>query len=437
MLNRFRFDLIKKNDSLLLAISGGIDSMVLLDIIVKLKERLNLIVAIAHVDHQKRESSKDDCDFVIDAAKNLNLPFFVKNLESRGEENFHNYAHKQRYEFFYQIAKENNINKIVLAHNANDNAETVLMRLSRGSSYEGYRGILAKTKYKDIEIIRPLITVPRSEIAVYQQVNLVAYQNDPTNELDDYTRNRYRHHILPLLMEENPRFLDKIQQFSLYQSQSYELIDSLSSQFLVNNQMAKNELKISELLKVLPIIQIEVIKKTINLVTNDSVEVSWNNLNDILEMISNPKPHLKFILENKLYISKSYDKLLFQTAEIELENYSYLIDDFKEISLPNNYLLSVAKNANKNYGFIGKLCYNNLDLLFPLTVRNRANGDKVITDAGTKKLKDILIDKKVPIHDRDTLPVVLNKDGEIIFVPGIFTKKTSGKNELYIAIKRG
>ena len=80
MLNRFRFDLIEENDSLLLAISGGIDSMVLLDIIIKLKERLNLKVAIAHVDHQKRESSKDDCDFVIDTAKNLNLPYFVKNL---------------------------------------------------------------------------------------------------------------------------------------------------------------------------------------------------------------------------------------------------------------------------------------------------------------------------------------------------------------------
>jgi len=438
MIKNFGSHLIEPGDSLLLAISGGIDSMVLLDMIVKLKEKLNLKLYIAHVDHQKRVTSKDDRDFVLDYAQDLNIPCFIESLEIDDNQNFHDYAHKKRYDFFYKIAKENNINKVVLAHNANDNAETILMRLTRGSSFEGYRGILESNYYKDLLVIRPLLHVPRNDIEVYQQVNLIAYQNDPTNEMDGYTRNRYRHHLLPLFEQENPRYLEKISQFSYYQSLAYELIDELSNKFLENIEIDDSiSIDIDELLKNKKIIQIEIIKKIINHLTNNKLELSFQNFVDIIDLTNNEKPHLQFIIENELYVYKSYQKLYFQREPNELSEFHFEINDFTEIELPNGYLVNITKKPNKNYGFLYKLCYNNLDLVFPLTVRNRLNGDKLKTSIGTKKLKDVLIDKKVPILERNSLPVFLNKNDEIIYIPGIFAKNTTGDNELYILVQKG
>jgi tRNA(Ile)-lysidine synthetase-like protein len=438
MVKNFNLNLIKKSDSLLLAVSGGIDSMVMLDIINKMKSNLDLEIYIAHVDHQKRLSSKSDREFVVNQAEKLNIKCFVKLLDNNNDDNFHNYAHKQRYEFFSQIAKDNNINKIVLAHNANDNAETILMRLIRGSSYEGYRGILETSWFNDIQIIRPMLNMSRSEIINYQVEQKIEFQLDPTNNEDDYTRNRFRHQILPLLESENPKFLDKLSQFTHYQELSYNLINDLSDKYLKKIIVTeKAEIDITSFKKLSEIIQIDCLKKIINILTNNNLEISFQNFSDILDLIKNSKPHAEFAIENKLYIYKSYDKLSVQIKPNKENNFSYLIKDFQKITLPNGYLVNITKKPNKNYGFIYKLCYNNLDLLFPLTIRNRHDGDRVITKAGTKKLKDILIDKKVPILERNSLPLILNNKNEIIYIPSIYEKDTVGENEIYIAIEKG
>lgn len=437
MIKNFGYHLIEENDSLLLAVSGGIDSMVMLDIIFKLKRKYKLNLYIAHVDHQKRASSVDDKEFVIERAKELEIPYFVENLEHNNEENFHDYAHKKRYDFFYQVAKENKINKVVLAHNANDNAETILMRLTRGSSFEGYRGILENNFYKDLEIIRPLLHLSREDIEIYQQVNLVPYQNDPSNDTDDYTRNRYRHHLLPLIESENPRYLEKISQFSYYQNLSYKLIDKISDKFLNKlNFSSEITIKVEDFLEEDKIIQIEIIKKVINKITNNCLELSLQNILDIIELFLNIKPHLQFIIEDKLYVYKSYNFITFRTDEYQVKEYNFEITDFGEYKLPNGDLISITKNANKNYGFIYKLCYNNLDLVFPLTVRNRLDGDRLKLSSGTKKLKDVFIDKKVPMLDRDSLPIFVNKNDEIVYIPGIYKMDSQGENSLYIIVRK-
>jgi tRNA(Ile)-lysidine synthetase-like protein len=435
MIRNFGYHLIEENDSLLLAISGGIDSMVLLHMINELKEKLCLNLYIAHVDHQKRVSSIDDRDFVMKTAEDMNIPCFVETLNDDIEGNFHDYAHNLRYEFFYSLAKKHNINKIVLAHNANDNAETVLMRLARGSSFEGYRGILEKLYYRDILIIRPLLNVSRNDINVYQQVNLVAYKEDPTNDMDGYTRNRFRHHILPLLEKENPKYLEKISQFSLYQQWGYEIVDDISEKLLEKVEFGKSvSISIDMIKTQRKIIQIEVIKKTVNRLTNNAVELTFQNLLDILSLMESEKPQLEFSIENKIYVYKVYDKLEIKKQADRIDDFSFKINDFSKIRLYNGYLLNITKKPDKNYGFIYKLCYNNLDLVFPLTVRNRLNGDRVITESGTKKLKDIFIDKKMAMTERNSLPIIVDKNGEIIYVPGIFKKPSEGEQELYISI---
>ncbi|MCK5732092.1 MAG: tRNA lysidine(34) synthetase TilS, partial [Tenericutes bacterium] len=232
MLKNINTNLVNDSDQLLLAISGGIDSMVLLHNMNELKSKMNIQIAVAYMDHQKRDNSNLDYELVMSTCKELNIDCFTEKLINNDKKNFHDYAHKERYNFFVRIAKKINANKIILAHNLNDNAETVLMRITRGSSFEGYRGILPVSKYSDVLIIRPLLDVSREEIVAYQQKYAITFNEDSSNSKNTYTRNRFRHNLLPLLEKENPKFLEKLKQFSDYQSMSYELIDNLSNTYL-------------------------------------------------------------------------------------------------------------------------------------------------------------------------------------------------------------
>jgi tRNA(Ile)-lysidine synthase len=135
-------------------------------------------------------------------------------------------------------------------------------------------------------------------------------------------------------------------------------------------------------------------------------------------------------------VYKSYNFITFRTDEYQVKEYNFEITDFGEYKLPNGDLISITKNANKNYGFIYKLCYNNLDLVFPLTVRNRLDGDRLKLSSGTKKLKDVFIDKKVPMLDRDSLPIFVNKNDEIVYIPGIYKMNSQGENSLYIIVRK-
>ncbi len=440
MLKNFHSNLIEKTDNLLLAISGGIDSMVLLDIIYNLAETMKLKLMVAHVDHQKRKTSSQDCDFVKDVCDKLDIPFVSKALTYTDNDNFHNYARTLRYEFFYNVAKEYGINKLVLAHNKNDNAETVLMRLVRGSSLEGYRGILETTKYKDLKVIRPMLDISRKEISEYQKANNIAFREDESNAKDDYTRNRFRHNILPLLEKENPKYLDKIMQFSEYLTFSYDFIEKSALKFIEDNLVTENDSHIiscASLLGLDKILQIEVIKRIVNIQTDNTLELSYVNFMDILSLAGSEKPHVEFEFGSDLYIYKSYDNLYIQSSPNVVADYEISVDSPSTISLGGGQLILITKNATKYSGNIYKLCYNNLDQIFPLTIRNRRAGDRVETPAGTKKIKDIFIDKKVPITERDTLPLVLSKENEILWVPKHYSKETHGNETLYLVYKKG
>ena len=435
MLKDFNINLIKENDSLVVAVSGGIDSMVLLHYLNSIKESMKLTLNVCHIDHKKRIDSGKDLELVVKTCNSLNIKCYTKKLEDNEYENFHDYAHVERYNFFSSIAKEVNSNKIVLAHNKNDNAETVLMRLTRGSSFEGYRGILEKSYYNDILVIRPFLSVSREEIKKYQTKNKVEYNEDSSNDEDYYTRNRYRHKILPLLENENPKYLDKIIQFSNYQNRAYNLIDRLSNAY-INENLVKTEdnleFEIDSLKALDEIVLIEVIKRAVNIISSNTIELTYQNIEDVIYLINNSKPHIRIDLDKGLSVYKSYNKLIFGDSEIKKKDYEFIVKEESEIKLPDNSLVIITKKPDIYLGNIYKICYNNLDLIFPLTIRNRRNGDKIITKIGTKKVKDIFINKKLPLITRNNIPLIITSNNEIIWIPNVYKKKTTGKEILYI-----
>jgi tRNA(Ile)-lysidine synthetase-like protein len=437
-MKNFNHNLINKNDILLLAISGGIDSMVLLHYLYHLKEDLSISLMVAHVDHDVRLNSHKDAQLVESTCDKLNIPFYLKKLKDEDYDNFHDYAHKKRYDFFAQIAKEIGANKIVLAHHLDDLAETIVMRLIRGSSYEGYRGILESSVYDQIDIIRPMLYVSKEDIINYQNEHHILYNQDESNLKDKYTRNRYRHQIMPLLEQENPKYKDKLVQFADYQKKSYQMIDYYASQYIETLDLSKSSIHINiqGFLNQFDLVRMDILKKIINQLTHNKLELTYGNLLDMIDVFKSQKAHLNYAIGDHLFLYKSYDVVSIQTKEKKQIQFNIQLNDFGDFHIKDRYDVNISKKPNKNYDYIYKLCYNNLDLLFPLTMRNRRDGDTLDIKIGTKKLKDFFIDHKVPKDQRDQLPLLINKDNEILFIPGLFQKKENGNQSIYINIKK-
>jgi tRNA(Ile)-lysidine synthase len=193
-----------RKSKLLLAVSGGIDSMTLLHILAKVKDRYGAL-AVVHVNHQLRgEESHRDEAFVRSACEKVGVECFVKQVLTAenaeiGRRGIEETARDERYEFFEEIAREHGFDLIVTAHTKNDQAETLLMRLMRGAGTRGLAGIPKSRKLGDSMIIRPWLDVSREQIERYANENGVEHRNDSTNSEKHFTRNRVRHELLPLM----------------------------------------------------------------------------------------------------------------------------------------------------------------------------------------------------------------------------------------------
>ena len=191
-----------KLQKVLLACSTGVDSMVLLDLLRKSLDASQIV--IAHVNHQRRSESAIEETYILSYAKQNHINCYTTKLPHYSGNNFQNWARKKRYAFFLEIAEAEKIDIVLLAHHADDNLETILLRLLRSSSLEGYGGIKEYSNYQGLTIYRPLLNISKDEIIEYAKSNSIKYFEDSSNFEDDYARNRIRHYVLPILKKENP-----------------------------------------------------------------------------------------------------------------------------------------------------------------------------------------------------------------------------------------
>ncbi len=197
---------LPRSKKLLVAVSGGIDSMVLLDALVRVKRLLKADVGVAHVDHQLRKDSADDLAFVKSFALKHNLPFFSTALKTPDKkQNLEAWGRKERYKFFRKIKEQNNYDYILTAHHSSDVAENFLMRLV---SNKELRGI--EISNKKISLLRPLLHVSKKQISLHQKKYSIPYKTDSTNSDNKFLRNRVRNRLIPLLEAE---FQQKAQVF--------------------------------------------------------------------------------------------------------------------------------------------------------------------------------------------------------------------------------
>ena len=187
------------NNYVVIGVSAGPDSMCLLNI---LQKKTNKII-VCHVNHNVRKESIEEEEYITKYCKDNNLILEKMTIKNYQENNFENEARKKRYTFYEEILKKYNSSALFLAHHGDDLIETVLMKIARGSNIEGYAGIKEITNIKDYQIIRPLLNYTKEDILKYNKENNIKYYIDNSNKNENYTRNRYRIHILPFLKKED------------------------------------------------------------------------------------------------------------------------------------------------------------------------------------------------------------------------------------------
>ena len=359
--------LFTKNETIIIALSGGIDSMVLFDIIYK----QNNNVVIAHVNHNKRKESILEYEYISKMAKEYNIPFEGYTILDKSTSNFHHDARLKRYDFFKAIAQKYNSSKIAVAHHLDDQVETILMRIVRGTSFSGYSGIKAIRSDRNVSIIRPLMNIKKEDIIQYAKANNTKYFEDKSNSEDIYTRNRFRNTIIPLLKTENPNLDSKIIQLAEYIDSADEVLEEKKNQFLKAFSMYNN-VSLHDFNKLNKIVKIKVVKHLVNSTTNNTIEVNYEQYKSIIDLCLSSSPNQLISLSNDYNFVKEYDVIYVakvedftpQNIKVTKEG-EYFVNDNKSFVFTHNKL-------THNYSNYFELCYNKL--VFPLNIRQRNNG---------------------------------------------------------------
>lgn len=237
-----KYKLIESGDKIVIAVSGGPDSMCLLDVLRKLKEKLKIEIVVAHVNHSIREEADSETLYIKEYCNKHDIEIYikkenVKELAKNDKIGLEEEGRKVRYKFFDEVLEKANANKIAIAHNMNDKAETVLMNIIRGSGSLGLKGIEPK---RDEKYIRPLIEIQRIEIEEYCRINKLEPKHDKSNDDNTYTRNRVRNVLIPFLKENfNPNIINGINKLSIIMTEEQNYLEKI-----VNN--IYNGVKIEE-----------------------------------------------------------------------------------------------------------------------------------------------------------------------------------------------
>lgn len=400
------------NEIVVIACSTGVDSMVLLDLVMKILPSSNII--IAHVNHGKREESKIEEEFIKDFSTKHNIKCYVKKLAKINDGNFQMIARNKRYEFFFDVAKKENAKYILLAHHADDNLETIIMRLLKSSSIKGYAGIEEESNYKDTIIYRPLLKKSKQEIKYYATLNNITYFEDSSNSELDYTRNRIRHLITPILLEENPSLYSAINYYSETILNASQILEKEELNFIENKILVNNNNGLTYILKQDDYYNLtDYMKKQILFRLLKKYNLSHQCIEEIMKKLSSSKTNIVTKINNTISLIKEYKTIIFTEENIEPLEYYKVIEEEGIYNLPNNTKIEVNKN---NCNFITsntKLCYNMKSL--PIIVRTRKVGDKL----DHKLVSDIITSNKIPYLDKKDILLLCDDLNNVITILGL------------------
>ena len=418
---------ITDNSKVIIACSGGPDSMCLLNLLIKLKINKNLELIVAHVNHKLRSVSDDEAKMVEDYAKKNKVTFELQELDYQNAKFSEDDAHRKRYKFFKSLIKKYKANYLVTAHHGDDLIETILMRIARGSNLNGYIGIKRVTQNEDYVTLRPLLSTTKDEIIKYNESENIPYVIDESNDSLKYTRNRYRKNVLPFLKNEDEYIHLKYLKFSEELEEYDNFVNNYikEKEFIVDNQIVIN--KITNESEFIKRKTIELIVKSIQL--NDYFNISDKQMNELLKLIYNSN---KSIDLNNNYIGINEYGYLKIIKKPNKEYQEIILDKDLEFLGFNFYYNCDNGNSSNNCIYL-----NSSEVTLPLKLRTRCDGDKMqVLNLGTKKINDIFIDNKINKELRSNYPILVDAKNNIIWLPSLkksqFCKDKSEKYDIII-----
>lgn len=404
--------LVENGDRIVVGFSGGPDSVFLVEMLLKLREKIDFDIVLVHVNHLLRgEEAQRDEDFSINYGKSKGLKVFARkiNITSLGKEkglSLEEAGREARYSFYKEVLEKSNSNKIALAHNKDDQIETFMFRLTRGTGLSGLEGIATKRD----RYIRPISEIYKSEIVNYLDENNISYCIDSTNLENEFTRNSIRIDLIPFIEKRyNPKFKDKI--FSLIEEirDINIFIEKEIEQFSYNETI-----NIESILKFPKSIRGKILSKYLY---KYGLEVNRKKIS-LIESILEKGGSQEISLDSQYILKKEYNILKIQKINIIKNNIEEVT-----FTIPNKikYGDYIIEAEYVERGEQNKNCfYTNLKLGDTLIVRGRKDGDKIIPTGmkGEKKLKEIFINEKIGKEKRDSIPLIVHNDN-IVWIAGV------------------
>ncbi len=412
--------ILHPNDIVVFACSGGPDSMCLFHQLLEIRKKIKITLICAHVNHKKRIESDLEYQFVKNSCHQNHIIFEGTEFNHYQKGNFEANAHQMRHDFFESIIQKYQANYFMTAHHGDDLIETILMRLTRGSTFLGYAGFQFFEKRENYILVRPLITMTKENILNYNQKNHITYVIDKTNEEDEYLRNRFRHHLLPILKKENKKIHLKFLKYQEKICQINEFLVKIMTNALTECVVNDNVL-IDEFKGLDPLIQEMVLESYLyQIYQNDIVLIKEIHKQNIIDLLISSKTTGRISLPKKKIGIKTYQTFHI-TSQLEDEFYQISLKDKTE--LPNGHYLKKVESSYEKSNFVIRLDSDEIKL--PLSVRMRKNGDKIASKnvLGHQKIKDIFIDSKIPQEQRNQWPIVVDGNDQILWIPGLKKSK--------------
>ncbi|WP_221569266.1 tRNA lysidine(34) synthetase TilS [Alkalihalobacillus sp. TS-13] len=426
--------LLSKGSTIVVGVSGGPDSMALLDYLLKKRSGLNLKIIVAHVDHmfRGRESAKDaECVEHFCLTHKVPIERVQKNLPLYIEETGESpqlAARTLRYDFFDSVMQQYEADCLALAHHGDDQIETILMNMVRGAAHAGLSGIPVTRTFSNGRIIRPFLGITKDELVHYCKDEKIPFRTDPSNKSDKYKRNRFRETVLPFLKEENPHTHEKFQQLSERMAEDEKYLQKQTEKELVNVILQKCDKELTLSVAHFLEMAIPLQRRGIHLILNylyqlDMTNITSIHIKDCIHLMKSDNPSGTMHLPAGLIVRREYDKCIFTFQQSDTQHsFTYCLEIGQTYELPVGKLIYRIVDV-ESAGAKGKshFIFHPSQLQLPLFVRTREDGDRIQPAGmkGSKKVKDVFIDAKLPKPLRDIWPIVTDSSGKIIWIPGV------------------
>ncbi|WP_311408256.1 tRNA lysidine(34) synthetase TilS [Liquorilactobacillus uvarum] len=416
------FAQLELGNKVLVAVSTGVDSMTLVDLLLSMPAEIKPQIFIAYVDHQLRKQSIAETEFIQNFCQENSLPLFVKKWCSKDHPNngIEAAARNFRYAFFKEIMKKENITDALTAHHADDQAETFLMKLVRGGELKQLTGIETQRCFEDVgRISRPLLGFSKGRIRAYATKHKLQYFEDHTNQDDDVFRNRLRHQIIPKLKKENDKFLQHIAGYEGQIKQLLSVVDGIGREKMSSIKSEANSYSVSKWNALSQDWREIVLKMVIQSIQKAYSVQQLAQIDALLKNKNKPQGYVE--LGEGIVFVKLYDKFFLKQKEstqtisqgvrkLKLDEWVELSDGSKiGIFLHNK----PATEAEDEFFFFSDVTY------LPLMLRHRRPGDVLQTAIGHQKVKKIMIDKKMANEKRKNTWLLTTNSNRVIWLPGI------------------